>query len=96
MSLCGSCRFKCLLEVSEETILSIIIEASFVLPFKVKDRKGTPKNFCDKDFAELSGEPSGAICLKTLVLLGSALELLRTFFGAVRAIFWLWGSFFGS
>ena len=34
------------------------------------DRKSTPKNFCDKDFAELSGEFSGAICLKTLVLLG--------------------------
>ena len=32
--------------------------------------KGTPKNFCDKDFAELSGELSGAICLKTLALLG--------------------------
>ena len=36
-----------------------------------RDRKGTPKNFCDKDFAELSGELSGAICLKTLVLLGN-------------------------
>ena len=35
-----------------------------------RDRKGTPKNFCDKDFAELSGELSGAICLKTHVLLG--------------------------
>ena len=40
-----------------------------------RDRKGTPKNFCDKDFAELSGERSGAICLKTFVLLGSAPEL---------------------
>ena len=30
---------------------------------------------------------------KTLVLLGSALELFRKFFGAVRANFWLWGSF---
>ena len=56
-------------------------------------RKGTPKNFCDKDFAELSGELSGAICLKTLVLLGSALELFRYFFGTVCLIFWLWGSF---
>ena len=35
----------------------------------IKDREGTPKNFCDKDFAEISGELSGAICLKTLVLL---------------------------
>ena len=63
---------------------------------KIRDRKGTPKNFCDKDFDELPGEFSGAICLKTLVLLGSALELFRKFFGAVRAIFWLWGSFLGS
>ena len=33
------------------------------------DRKGTTKKLCDKDFAERSGELSGAICLKTLVLL---------------------------
>ena len=33
------------------------------------DRQGIPENFCDKDFAELSGELSGAICLKTLVLM---------------------------
>ena len=57
------------------------------------DRKGTPKNLCDTGFAELSGELSGAIRLKTLVLLGSDLELFRKFFGAVRAMFWLWGSF---
>ena len=57
-------------------------------------QKGTPKNLCDKDFAELSGELSGAIRLKTLVFLGSALlELFKKFFGAVRAILWLWGSF---
>ena len=43
----------------------------------VGDRKGTPKNLCDKDFAELSNELSGAIGLKTLVLFGSALELFR-------------------
>ena len=53
----------------------------------------TKKNLCDKDFAELSVERSGSNCLKTLVLLGSALELFRKFLGAVRAIFWLWGSF---
>ena len=39
----------------------------------LKHHSGTekvpPKNFCDKDFAELSGELSGAIRLKTLVLL---------------------------
>ena len=53
-----------------------------------RDRKGeTAKNLCDRDFAELSGRFSGAICLKTLVLLGSGLELFRNFFGAVRAIF---------
>ena len=39
--------------------------------FTIRDRKGTPKNFCDKDFAELSDEFPGAICLKTLVLLGN-------------------------
>ena len=35
------------------------------------DRKGTTKKLCDKDFAERSGELSGAIRLKTLVLLGN-------------------------
>ena len=34
------------------------------------DRKGATKKLCDKDFAKRSGELSGAICLKTLVLLG--------------------------
>ena len=49
---------------------------------------------CDKDFAELSGELFGVICLKTLIFYwGSALELFRKFFGTFRAIFWLWGSF---
>ena len=69
--------------------------ASLFLPcsHKIRHRKGAPNNFCDKDFAELSGALSGAICLKTLVLLGSALELFRKFFGTVRAIFWVWGSF---
>ena len=38
----------------------------------IRDRKGTPKNLCDKVFAELSGELSRVICLKTLVLLGRA------------------------
>ena len=33
---------------------------------QIRDRKGIPKNLCDKDFAELSGELSGAICLKKL------------------------------
>ena len=61
----------------------------------IRGREGTPKNLRDKDFAELSGELSGAICLKILVLLGSALELFRKFLGAVRAIVWLWGVLFG-
>ena len=51
---------------------------------------------CDKEFAELLGELSGAICLKTLILLGRALELFRKFFGTVRAIFWLWGSYWDA
>ena len=44
------------------------------------DRKGTTKKYCDKDVAELLGVLSGAICLKTLVLLGDALELFRKLF----------------
>ena len=58
-------------------------------PLFETSEKGVPKNLRDKDFADLSGEFSGAACLRTLVLLYSALELLRvrTFFGAVRAIF---------
>ena len=64
--------------------------------YYIGDRKGTTKKLCDKDFAERSGELSGAICLKTLVLMGmtgNPLELFRKFFGAVRAIFWLCESF---
>ena len=45
-----------------------------------QDRNGTTKKLCDKDFAELSAELSGAICLEALVLLGNALELFRKFF----------------
>ena len=40
----------------------------FLIP-EVGDRKGTTMKLCDKDFAERSGELSGAIHLKTLVLL---------------------------
>ena len=43
----------------------------------VRNREGTPKNVSDKDLGELSGELSGAICLRTLVLLGSALKCFR-------------------
>ena len=40
-------------------------------PQVIGDRKGTTKKLCDKDFAERWGELSGAIRLKTLVLLGN-------------------------
>ena len=53
-------------------------------------------SLCDKDFAELSGELSGAICLKYLVLLVNDLNLFRQFFRAVHmfllalwVLFWL-------
>ena len=36
------------------------------------DREGTTKKLCDKDFAERSGELSGAIYLTILVLLGNS------------------------
>ena len=60
-----------------------------------RDRKGTPKKLCNKDFAEFSAELSGAVCLKTLVLFGRELELFRNFFGVVRAIFLALGFFVG-
>ena len=50
-------------------------------------------NLVSQDVGKLSGELSGAICLRTLVLLGSALESFRKVFGALRAIFGLRGSF---
>ena len=55
---------------------------------EIGDRKGTTKKLCDKDFAERSGELSGAICLKTLTLLGNdpvtpSIDLFRKIFGAV-------------
>ena len=47
-----------------------------------------------QEFDELLGEQSGAICLKALVLLGSACDSFRKVFAAVRAILGgLWGSF---
>ena len=59
-------------------------------------RKRYPKERVRQRFCgTFSCELSGAICLKTPVFLASALELFRRFFRAVRAIFWLWGSFFG-
>ena len=43
------------------------------------DRSGTTKKLCDRDFAERSGELSGAICLKTLVPLGTMRAEISTF-----------------
>ena len=54
----------------------------------VRDRQGTTQKLYDKDVAAFSSELSGAVCLKTLALLGNALDLFRKRFGAVRAIFW--------
>ena len=34
---------------------------------QIRDGKGTTKNLCDEDFAELAGELSGVICGQTLV-----------------------------
>ena len=70
------------------------------------DRKGTTKKLCDKDFAERSDELSGAICLKTIVLLGNdpvipsncsdnSLVLLMRILGFVSP-FWLLINFLGE
>ena len=61
----------------------------------IRDRQGTPKNFYDKDFAELLCELSGATCLKTLVLLGIALKLFRQFFWCCSCDSLALGFFFG-
>ena len=67
--------------------------AVFLFSTRVGDREGTPKNLCDKDFVELSGELSGAICLKTFcywVVPSNCSEKSLVLFARV---FWLWGSF---
>ena len=46
-----------------------------------------------QDFAELSGELSGAICLKTLVLLDRALDLFRKMFSVLLVQFFGVGSY---
>ena len=38
----------------------------------IRGRKGNTKKLCDKDFADLSSELSGAICLKTLCFSGES------------------------
>ena len=66
----------------------------------IGDRKSTKKKLCDKDFAERSGELSGAICLKTLILMGNDpvtdSNCSQEFCGAVRAICWLCGPFLAT
>ena len=62
----------------------------------IRARSGTTKKLCDKDFAKGSGELSGAICLKTLVLLGNDRQpprIVQKIFRVVRAIVWLCESF---
>ena len=54
------------------------------VPSIIGDSKGTTKKLCDKDFAERSGEFSGVICLKTLVLLDNDRLPPRI----VQKIFW--------
>ena len=57
-----------------------------------RDRKDTQKNLCDKDFAELSGDLSGAICLIYWVVPSNcsekSLALFVRFFGS-GVLFWL-------
>ena len=43
---------------------SLVNSMSCCLFPRIGNRKGTTKKTCDKDFAECSGEFSGAICLK--------------------------------
>ena len=61
-----------------------------------RDRKGTPENLCDKDFAELSGELSGAICLKFFVSLGAQYcpRIVQTILGCGWCDSLAWGFFF--
>ena len=59
----------------------------------LETEKDHEKKVGDKDFTELSGELSGAICLKAIVLLGNALELFRRFFDDVC---WLYESCFAQ
>ena len=66
-------------------VILLVLEASWLFwgswnpDFNIcpslRDGKGTPKNFCDKDFAELSGELSGAICLKAFLRGGGRVYL---------------------
>ena len=68
----GSWRMTCLDVLNRGSRFAAIWNRHRIASISIRDGKGTPKNLCDKDFAELSGEFSGAICLKDPVLLGSA------------------------
>ena len=70
-----------------------LINSYLIRKLYFRDRKGSPTNCRDKDFAELSGELSGAIGLKALSLVvpsncsENCLVLFVRFFG-----FGFWGS----
>ena len=76
----GTCRAEltstsCLFFWTSGTCRSFQNKTNQVFPLAgIRDSKGTPKNFFDKDFAKLSGELSGEICLKILILLDGALS----------------------
>ena len=52
-----------------------------------------PRTFATKILPNFWVNFQARFASKPLVVLGSALVLFRTFFGAVRAILWRWGSF---
>ena len=80
--------------MAHNSVQGVLSEVSSETPSETPEPLGTVSPI-PVALLSLSGELSGAICLKTLVLLGSARKLFRKFFGAVRAIsgfgvlFWL-------
>ena len=58
--------------------------------------KAITLNFRDEEFAELSGEFSGLICLNTLVLLSISFRWFKTLIGSVRVCHCLCESFLAS
>ena len=59
-------------------------------------QKKYPKNLCDKDFAELSGELSSAICLVTPCLIGYCPRIVQTILWCSLCDVLALGFFFGS
>ena len=53
-------------EITSNGSLILIISYNLFTFSSYQGQKGTPKNLCDRDFAELLGELSGVICLKPL------------------------------